>query len=473
MATRLNKTLTALAFLMLAVICNPFPASAQGGYNSGSTGADGAFNPSTSQTIQVPESGVFNYTTINIPFGVTITYTRNSRNTPVTILATGNIVINGAINVDGKTATSRFAGGVGGPGGFNGGHGAFGFISQTQGGNGEGPGGGGGGRFIVSGTYGSGGGGGFAAAGQDGFQTGGQGSGVGGLINGSPTLIPLIGGSGGGGGPAPTSAGAVGASGGGGGGAVLIASSGTISGSGTVFARGGAGDGVTVSPISSFSGGGSGGAVRLAANAISGPPNIQVSGGNGGNLGNGGAGYVRIEAFDLSNFNPNITPASAIFTVSTPKPAIPSNLPQLRVTSVAGVAAPTTPAGSFGNTPDVTVPTAQTNPVPVELAASNIPVGNIVQVKVTPEAGAPTTVQSTPLAGTLASSTATANVTLPTGVCLISVTTTIDLALMSHLKPIFIDGERVRKMEISATFGRESEITYITESGKRIKRAGE
>jgi hypothetical protein len=128
--------------------------------------------------------------------------------------------------------------------------------------------------------------------------------------------------------------------------------------------------------------------------------------------------------------------------------------------------------GSFGGA-DIILPSAQTGQVTAALAANNIPTGTVVSVSVVPRNGAATTVQSTPLAGTLASSTATASVTLPTGMSLIYASATVDLMLISNLKPIFIDGEKVRKMEISATYGGSSEITYITESGKRIKRATE
>jgi hypothetical protein len=119
------------------------------------------------------------------------------------------------------------------------------------------------------------------------------------------------------------------------------------------------------------------------------------------------------------------------------------------------------------------LPTAQTGPVTVALAANNIPLTTAVQVTVIPPNGASTTVQSGALTGTQSSSTATASVTLPNGTSLIYATATIDLTLLSYLKPLFIEGERVRNMEISATFGGRSELTYITESGKRIKRASE
>src|ERR1044072_9416201 len=86
-----NQSLRVLLLLMLVFAASP--AKAQ--FSSGSTGADGAFNPVTSNTLQIPASGVFNFTTVNIPQGVEIRFTKNAKNTPVTILATGNVVIGG------------------------------------------------------------------------------------------------------------------------------------------------------------------------------------------------------------------------------------------------------------------------------------------------------------------------------------------------------------------------------------------
>jgi hypothetical protein len=39
--------------------------------------------------------------------------------------------------------------------------------------------------------------------------------------------------------------------------------------------------------------------------------------------------------------------------------------------------------------------------------------------------------------------------------------------------PIFIDGERVDRMEVAAAYGGATEITYITASGRRVKRAAQ
>ncbi|HKQ52750.1 MAG TPA: hypothetical protein VJT74_10300, partial [Pyrinomonadaceae bacterium] len=82
-----TKRRGAAACLLLSLLtCAALTAHAQNNFSSGSTGADGAFSPTSSQTIVVPDSGVFNFTTVNIPNDVFITFARNSKNTPVTIL---------------------------------------------------------------------------------------------------------------------------------------------------------------------------------------------------------------------------------------------------------------------------------------------------------------------------------------------------------------------------------------------------
>src|SRR5947207_5749504 len=79
-------------------------------FNSGSTGADGAFSPTSTTTVALPATGVFNYTTVNIPTGVTVRFTRNPSNTPVTILASGDVTIAGAIDVGGVAGGTGPAG---------------------------------------------------------------------------------------------------------------------------------------------------------------------------------------------------------------------------------------------------------------------------------------------------------------------------------------------------------------------------
>ena len=128
-------------------------------FSSGSTGADGAFAPACAPmpctvTSVLPASGLFNFTSVNVPSGVTVRFARNVVNTPVTMLATGNVVIAGTIDVSGGPGGNGISGatsivptaGGGGPGGFDGGNGSIGVNaagpSGDQGGKGLGPGGG-------------------------------------------------------------------------------------------------------------------------------------------------------------------------------------------------------------------------------------------------------------------------------------------------------------------------------------------
>ena len=69
-------------------------------FNSGSTGADGVLDLTAGdRQVQLPESGVLNYTTINIPAQRTLTFKSNLANTPVTMLAQGNVTIAGTVDV--------------------------------------------------------------------------------------------------------------------------------------------------------------------------------------------------------------------------------------------------------------------------------------------------------------------------------------------------------------------------------------
>jgi hypothetical protein len=460
----LNKGWAVVA--VLSFFCAAGTMQAQNNFSSGSTGADGAFAPATTQSIVVPDSGVFNFTTVNIPAGVTITFTRNATNKPLTILASGDVVIAGTINIDGKSGNTNGLGGLGGPGGYNGGGGGYGFDQSFSGVPGDGPSGGGGGigGATITGTnVGDGGGGGYGLPGNNGG--GGTNAGLGGPRFGAVTVLPLIGGSGGGGGGASNNT--RGGPGGGGGGAILIASSGTITLNGTIFSRGGSGQSLVTG-----GGGGSGGAIRLISNTFTGTGNLNVSGGSGGvNFhfgGTGGQGYIRIEAFDKNNFTGSSSPTN-IISFALPHPITPTNAPSLRIASVGGVTAPSNPLGSLQGVPDLIVPSAQPNPLTVALEGANLPLGTIVQVTTTPSTGNRTTIQSSALAGTEASSTASASVNLPGGITVVSASATIDLTL-AKLDPVFINGERVRRIEVAATFGGPSELTYITESGRRIKK---
>src|ERR1700693_3385921 len=88
-------------FVMLAVVCSTLAAGQP--FSSGSTGADGALDLSPAdKTVQLPSNGILNFTTIHIPGGRTLTFSRNLSNTPVIILVTGTINVARTIDVSGK-----------------------------------------------------------------------------------------------------------------------------------------------------------------------------------------------------------------------------------------------------------------------------------------------------------------------------------------------------------------------------------
>jgi hypothetical protein len=383
------------AFVPLAfVVFGPCAAAAQT-LNSGSTGADGAFAPTTSVRLAIPPDGVFNFTTINIPAGVTVSFATRSgvRQPAISLLATGTVVVAGRIDVSGGngggggSGTQLFSnGGVAGPGGYDGGTGSNG-LQGGSGGAGLGPGGG----LPGSATTFPGHAGHLIAA-----------AGVsGGRAYGDARLVPLIGGSGGGGG-ASQFFGSTGGGGGGGGGALLIASSGTMTLSGSITATGGGGGGSSGGPAG---GSGSGGAVRLVASTLVGSASIDVNGGPGAS-----PGRIRIEAFT----NSATVSGGAVggVTVGTPD-AIMLSVVGLRIGAIAGVRAPVTASGSYV-TPDVILPAGTTSPVTVALEASQIPLGTTITVTATPLSGAPVLAISTPLVGTPAAATATATLAIPT-----------------------------------------------------------
>ena len=166
------------------------------------------------------------------------------------------------------------------------------------------------------------------------------------------------------------------------------------------------------------------------------------------------------------NFTPvNFTVSSPRITTGIPGVVTPANLPTIRIVSVAGITPPNQPNGSLQGSPDIILPSNQTNPVSVALAASNVPLGTSLRVTLTPENGTRVVVDSTTLTGTLASSTATASIAIPDGICVIQASGTIDVASLG----MFINGEPIKSVEVNAVFGGKQTVTYVTASNKRIK----
>jgi hypothetical protein len=349
-----------LQMMFAALVC----AGANAQINTGSDGSDGAFNPTATNTVINMAShpnGIYQYTSVNIPSGVTVTFIPNANNTPVIWLVQNGVTINGSVSVSGQSVYgTQTQGGVGGPGGYRGGDGANGSSPSTAG---QGPGGG------------------SAGAGQGTYNYG------------NTFLIPLLGGSGGGGGnysPWQPSGG------GGGGGAILIAASSSIIVNGSIYASGG--------QPGNNGGYGSGGAIRLVATQISGSGSISTTPNN--------PGRIRFDTYDnefaggvsgqfSSGFQPIIIPSAG-------------QLPQLTVTSIGGFPVSASPTGVL-STPDAVISAQQTSPMPVVVNCSNLPLGTAITVSIRPMTGSPVSAVGANNTGTLASSSATISINIPRG----------------------------------------------------------
>ncbi len=339
-------------------------------FDSGSNGSYGAINVPADQTVvlQVPEDGVFHATTVTVN-GI-LRFACNSRNTPVTILATGNVnvaYISGSsfaaeILVDGGSGSAT-NGGAAGCGGFPGG--APQLSGQTLGGAGRGP---GGGAACVP----------TAPATSCTAQNGQFASGT--RAYGSTVLMPLVGGSGGG---AAVSGSTNFGGGGGGGGAILIASNTAISlpnsNLSRITARGGFG-------ASGAGASGSGGAIRLIAPRVTGNGYLCVAGGDTSSCSNGTAtagGRVRIDTGDRAGVQVQIFGLGAASSIgSLMQVSLPNN-PKLEITNVAGTAIPANSGAALVSLPG-SAPTTQ----PISLRATGFTATVPVRLVLTPFNGA-------------------------------------------------------------------------------------
>jgi hypothetical protein len=376
-------------------------------FSSGSTGADGALDLTAGdRTVQLPASGILNYTTVNIPAGKTLTFGMNLRNTPVVMLAQGAVLISGSIDVAAPYNRNRaLSNRIPGPGGFYGG---------DPGLPGFGPGGG---------------------------QPWAQGQWIGPL-----SLVPNIGGSGGGGGENP---GCV-SPGGGGGGAITIASSVSITVDGTGYI--GAGGAGHYNCNYGWEPSGASGAIRLVSNSIN------VAGYFGS------AAVVRLEAPQgaLTYSGSGVAPVLA-----TVNPLIvPSNPPVLNIISIGGYPVPSYSGSSF-STIDVLLPTQLQDPIPVVVQATNVPVGSPITIAFSGSAGATSTTAN--LAGTNASSTATVYVSGVSrgGVSYLFVSTTFSASLISgNLNKANPSG--ISKIELAAAPGQRTKYRFLRDDGSEI-----
>jgi len=377
----------------VALLAVWLPAGGQAQVNSGSDGSDGPFNPTTNTVINMADhpTGIYQYTSVNISSGVTVSFIPNANNTPIVWLVQSNCVIAGTVTVPGGCPfwINNYAiGGTGGPGGWGGGSGGA-YPSP-----GQGP----GGSMACSTNLPSGGS----------FGSQGQSPGpwaAAGAVYGNSFLVPILGGSGGGGYNNGSTHGG-GGGGGGGGGAILIAASSSIQLNGSIYATGGCGV--------NGGGGGSGGGVRVVATSFTGSGLINANGGDGGGGGSnsGGQGRIRIDAYQSTfggtfqgvvsqGFQPIILPTTGVGA-------------QLTISSIGGVAVSPSPSGIL-TVPDAVISAQQANPIPVVVNCANIPLNTAITISVRPASGASVTAVGHNTTGTQASSTATVLINIPRG----------------------------------------------------------
>jgi len=389
------------------IFCCLNPALAQ--VNSGSNGSDGAFNPATNTVVNMADhpNGIYQYSSVTISNGVTVTFIPNANNSPVTWLVQGNCEIDGTVDVSGQ----NLYGSRGGPGGWAGG------IGGSNPTSGQGPGGGTPG-YISGSTNFFGGQASFGTVGGQGADGYGNRQATPGVVYGNNYLIPLVGGSGGGGGNNDNA--------GSGGGAILIAANNQINIAGSILSKGGDGF-ISCGYLCSSSGaGGSGGAIRLVATIISGGGTISANGGagyvgrsffdgySGGNPegDSAGSGRIRFDTFQDS-FNGQV---NGVFTQGFQPIIIPvaAQGVQLSITSVAGASVSATPNGQLVS-PDAIISGQQANPIPIMVNCANLPLNTLITVTVKPTSGASVSAVGYNTTGTLASSSATVSLTMPRG----------------------------------------------------------
>lgn len=338
---------------------------------------------------------VFKYSSVNIGAGRTVTFVNHLSRAPVVWLVNGDVTINGTVSASGQRWGSPTLAEPG-PGGFRGGSGRLGAGVEAAAGFGVG--GGGENSSLTSGGAGS---------------YGSVGASPSSPAYGTPSLIPLIGGSGGGGAGHGNST----VGGGAGGGAILIACENTVTIAGAVRANGGNGrvDGLitlTAAP-------GSGGGIRIVANTLAGNGSITALGGTAtegtqGATGPGGVGRIRIERFNNSN-TIAVTPDPSIVPIAAGETALlwpPSGSPEVRIVSIGGVAAPADPRSEFG-TVGADVPLPQNSSTQVVIETKNVEEsGSVVEVRVTPRSNGNAIVRNA-TKGTVSGTTILWTATLP------------------------------------------------------------
>ncbi|MCB9677922.1 MAG: hypothetical protein H6737_22680 [Alphaproteobacteria bacterium] len=272
---------------MILMLSSLSAALAAPDFDAGSDGSYGPLLVTAGNTLQVtlPPDGVIRATDITVETGGVLRFQTNTNNTPVYLLAQGDIRIDGTLDIAGRPATAD-VGGFAGPGGWSGGAGA-----QT-------------GNIDARPKS----------------------------VNADPELLHLVGGVGGNGdGDAFPNCG-----GGGGGGALLMASDTRVTIAGAVLAGGGSAQ--CPDFLNDPGAAGYGGNVRIVAPVVDGSGAIDTLGGDGLVQ---RAGYLRIDtllpaAYTGLDFNGGPPGASGRFSSGYTMMGMLPVVPQARILSVAG-----------------------------------------------------------------------------------------------------------------------------------------
>ncbi len=301
---------------------------------------------------------VFKYSSVTIRSNATVTFKNHASRAPVVWLVSGDVTIDGSLNLNGQSQVYAPLHAEPGPGGGRGGQGNFG--SGLNSGSGFGT---GGGPISQGANYG-------AIPGAR-------------PAYGNPSILQLIGGSGGGGGDGDNNIG-----GGAGGGAILIAATQSIEIGGNLSANGGSGQS---GAYWLNTGAGSGGAIRLVCNSILGRGAVNaLAGQSNTQRGNGGFGRLRLERCQNLDGTISFSPDPSVVTLAQGSEALiwpPTGAPEVRITSIGGGAVSLDPRAGFGAFgPDVALPI--TNRTFVTVETKNVEPQSQVIVRVTPRANA-------------------------------------------------------------------------------------
>jgi len=368
-----------------------------------SDGSDGAFNPSVDTEIDLSQAitgiwsdnntggdigkgiydsqqwaVVFEYSSVNIPSGVTVTFKNHPSNAPVIWLVSGTVTIDGTVELKGESVVDSGLEGlvpsIAGPGGFRGAPGGPEGAGDGIGPGGAGTTGGNTGPVYRSGTY----------------------------EYGNPQILPLIGGSGG---KARSLT-----AGSGGGGAILIAAPNTISVDGTINSSGGDTKLFANGSERGYDSRGAGGAIRLVADSVVGTGLLDCRGGFSGKNGpldtvfsdiSGSEGRIRIEA---NTFSTSMVMYPETVAVLPPFPIVlfpPANAPTVKIVSVDAVSAPTDPSAPLQATSDIAI--LNDSPVTIVVETTNFPLEGVVQVRVGEKFGNAQWLTASYLSGTITS----------------------------------------------------------------------